>query len=86
MKLSSADEVPGRRTRHWNRQDMERLFSDAGLRAERAAAVRHLLAGCEWCAAVARRTARGPADVDYDQVIDRILAKLPELAAQAARR
>lgn len=72
-------------TRHWTRQELERLFTDAGSRAERAAAVRHLLAGCEGCAAVARRAARGPTGVDYGQVIDRVIAKLPEMAAQVGQ-
>lgn len=73
-------------TRHWTRQELERLFSDAGSRAARAAAVRHLLAGCEWCAAVARRAASGPTGVDYGQVFDRVLAKLPEIVEKARQR
>jgi hypothetical protein len=72
-------------TRHWTRQELEQLFTDAGSRAERAAAVRHLLAGCEWCAGIARRAACGPTGVDYGQVIDRVIAKLPEMAAQVGQ-
>ena len=62
--------------RHWTRQELEQIFSENGSRADRAAAVRHLLTGCEWCSAVARRAARGSAEVSYDLVIDRVIARL----------
>lgn len=72
-------------TRHWTRQELEQVFSENGSRADRAAAVRHLLTGCEWCSAVARRAARGSIEADYEQVIDRVIARVPELAARVVR-
>jgi bacterioferritin-associated ferredoxin len=80
---------------HLERAQIQALLVAEGSRTTRVAVVRHLLAGCGRCAALAREVLRencyrlenGRVDPctdivpagDYDEVFDRLMQRLPEL-------
>lgn len=85
---------------HLQQAQVAALLNPDGSRADRTAAVRHLLAGCPRCAALARQVlaehgyrlaagrlepppAEPVAEVSYDAVFDRVIQRLPEMAARA---